>query len=431
MQKLGLKELIAIGVGGMIGGGIFSVMGLAVEVAGVLAPFAFFLGGLLALLTGYSYIKLATAYHSDGASFTYLEYAFPKRPIIGAFVGWVLVVGYVGTMALYAFTFGAYASEMMGTAANSAIRQFLSLAVVAIFMVVNLYGVKSAGRSEDLIVYGKIMLLGVLAFAGLGSVDVGQLQGWPTDSFDHVFMAGALIFVAYEGFELITNAVCETDHPALNIPRGIYGSILIVMVLYFVLSIVAVGSLSVEGLVAAKEYALAVAAEPAMGNAGRILVSIAAMLATASAINATMFGSSRMMAEMAASREMPAAFSFRNRGRVPWMAVVVVSVLTVVLTYNSGLEFIASFSSMTFLLVSLAVSLANLKLHAVTHANVWVVSAGSLLLLATISTLVVYLASHLPRTLAIISLMYGIVAVAVLLFEKKRARQAMPTDRLS
>ncbi|HKI61303.1 MAG TPA: APC family permease [Mariprofundaceae bacterium] len=417
---LGLRELIAIGVGGMIGGGIFSVMGLAVEIAGGLAPVAFFLGGILAFVTGYSYIKLATSYHTDGASFTYLEYAFPDRPVIGAFVGWVVVVGYIGTMALYAFTFGAYASELMGGPATGTDRQVLSTAIVAVFMVINLYGVKSTGSTEDLIVYGKILLLGILAFVGLGSVDFEQVQVWPAGKIDAVFMAAALIFVAYEGFQLITNGVCETENPSLNVPRGIYGSILIVMVLYCVLSVVAVGSLSVAQLVEAKEYALAVAVEPAMGNVGRVLVSIAAMLATASAINATMFGSSRMMAEMAVGKEMPTAFSFRNRSQVPWIAVVVVSVLTVVLTYNSGLEFIASFSSMTFLLVSLAVALANLKLHAFTHSNLWLVSSASVLLLATITTLIIYLADRMPHTLYVIATMYGVIGVAVWLFEKNR-----------
>jgi len=419
-NKLGLKELIAIGVGGMIGGGIFSVMGLAVEIAGGLAPVAFFLGGVLAFVTGYSYIKLATSYHSDGASFTYLEYAFPDMPVIGAYIGWVVVVGYIGTMALYAFTFGAYASELMGEAATGPVRQILSTAIVTIFMSVNLYGAKSTGSTEDLIVYGKILLLGILAFAGLGSVDFEQVKVWPAGNVEAVFMAAALIFVAYEGFQLITNGVCETENPSLNVPRGIYGSILIVMLLYCVLSMIAVGSLPVAQLVEAKEYALAVAVEPAMGNAGRILVSIAAMLATASAINATMFGSSRMMAEMAVGKEMPMAFSFRNRSRVPWIAVVAVAFLTVVLTYNSGLEFIASFSSMTFLLVSLAVSLANFKLRSFTHSNPWLVALASILLLATIGTLVIYLADHIPHTLGVIGGIYIVIGAAVWLFEKNR-----------
>ena len=112
--QFGLKELIAIGIGGMIGGGIFSVMGLAVEITGNATPIAFLLAGLLALVMGYSYVKLSVAFHSDGASFTYLEHAFPKHKFIGSITGWAVIIGYIGTMALYAFTFGAYGSELFG-----------------------------------------------------------------------------------------------------------------------------------------------------------------------------------------------------------------------------------------------------------------------------------------------------------------------------
>jgi amino acid transporter len=222
-------------------------------------------------------------------------------------------------------------------------------------------------------------------------------------------MAAALIFVAFEGFQLITNGVCETKDPEKNIARGIYGSIAIVTVIYIVLSLVSIGSLSEAELVAAEEYALAVAIEPSMGNAGRIIVSITALLATASAINATMFGASRMMAEMATEHEMPRAFSFRNRETVPWIAVVVLAVLTVIFTSFGGLELIASFSSFTFLLVSLAVNIANYRLRHKTGANPYYVILGSILLLFTLGTLVYYLAIHSPENLIWIISVYTVL----------------------
>lgn len=130
--QLGLKELIAIGVGGMIGGGIFSVMGLAVGITGNATPIAFALGGLLALVMGYSYVKLSLAFHNDGASFTYLEHAFPQHKFIGATMGWTVIIGYIGTMALYAFTFGAYSAQLLGET-NDLVRQMLSAGIVLFF----------------------------------------------------------------------------------------------------------------------------------------------------------------------------------------------------------------------------------------------------------------------------------------------------------
>ncbi len=406
--ELGLKELIAIGVGGMIGGGIFSVMGLAVGITGNATPIAFLLGGLLALIMGYSYVKLAVAFHSDGASFTYLEHAFPNHKFIGSITGWVVIIGYIGTMALYAFTFGAYGSELLGET-NTTIRQILSIGIVLIFMLVNLVGTTTLGKTEDLIVYGKIILLGILAFAGMQSIEVQKMTPIFDEGYISVVMAAALVFVAFEGFQLITNGVCETKNPKQNIARGIYGSIIIVTIIYVVLSIVAVGSLSQEELVASQEYALAVAVEPSMGNTGRVLVSIAALLATASAINATMFGASRMMAEMATEHEMPKAFSFRNRKTVPWIAVVVLSILTLIFTYFGGLELIASFSSLTFLFVSLAVNIANYKLRDLTGANSYFIILGISLLLFTITTLLYYLAEHSPQELIWILSIYVVI----------------------
>ena len=409
-EKFGLKELIAIGVGGMIGGGIFSVMGLAVGITGNATPIAFLLGGLLALIMGYSYAKLAVAFHSDGASFTYLEHAFPEHKFIGVITGWTVIMGYIGTLALYAFTFGAYGAELLGES-DGIVRQILSVGAVLLFMMVNLIGTKTLGKNEDLIVYGKIILLGLLALAGMQSIEIDRMQPVLDHGVISVFMAAALIFVAYEGFQLITNGVCETADPHKNIPRGIYGSIAIVTLIYVVLSTVAVGSISEAELVAAEEYALAVAAEPSMGNAGRILVSIAALLATASAINATLFGASRMMAEMAREHEMPQAFSFRNREEVPWIAVVVIALLTIVFTYFGGLELIAAFSSLTFLLVSLAINIANYKLRHRTKGNPYYIVLGTLLVIITIGTLLVYLFEHSPEILVWI---VGIYVVLVL-----------------
>ncbi|GAB4337087.1 MAG: amino acid permease [Desulfobulbaceae bacterium] len=418
---LGLKELLAIGIGAMIGGGIFSVMGLAVTITGNATPVAFVLGGILAMVAGYSYIKLALAFRDDGASFTYLEKAFPAYPFIASITGWTVILGYIGTMALYAFTFGAYGSELLGLADSQVLRRFLSVGIILFFMIINLYGAKSSGRAEDIIVYTKIMLLGLLAFAGARGIQPEELSPFLDRGIVSIFMAAALIFVAYEGFQLITNTVCESRDPVHNLPRSIYGAIGIVTCIYVGLSFVAVGSLPENTLIAAREYALAVAAEPALGNGGRVLVSIAALLATASAINATMLGASRMMAQMATEKEMPRAFSFRNRDAVPWIAVVTMAVFTIALTYFGGLELIAAFSSMTFLLVSLGVSLANLKLHAKTRSMPWLVIAGTVLLSATILTLVVYLLSHSMQQLAWMGSLYLFAVGADMIFKKQVA----------
>ncbi|RMH29493.1 MAG: amino acid permease [Planctomycetota bacterium] len=386
--SLGLWELVAIGVGGMIGGGIFSVLGIAVGIAGHAAPLAFALGGVIAVLAGYSYVKLALAYRDDGASFTYLERAFPKAPHIAGVMGWIIVVGYIGTLSLYAYTFGAYGADLFGSADSGVVRRFLSIGVLLVFLVVNLRGARTSGLTEDLIVYSKIALLALVGAFAMRSVRVERLTPIFDEGAGSVFIAGATVFVAFEGFQLITNAVIETKNPTHNIPRGIYASIVITTTIYVLLAVVAVGSLSQSELVEAKEYALAAAARPALGEAGTVIVGLAALLATSSAINATAFGASRLMSQIATERMLPRAFSFRRRDSdTPEIAIVVFIGLGIVFTSLGTLDIIATFSSLTFLLVSFGVGVANLRLRATTRANPGLILAGLAVVAVTIALL--------------------------------------------
>ncbi len=420
-EKLGLAELIAMGVGGMIGGGIFSVLGIAVGISGHATPLAFALGGLIAILAGYSYVRLALAYRDDGASFTYLERAFPKHPNIAGVEGWAVIVGYVGTLALYAFTFGAYGADLLGSDNDPAVRVALSTGVLLFFMVVNLRGVKSSGRTEDLIVYTKIILLAFFAFAGIRSVKSDHLLPVFDMGTSSVFIAGAMVFVAFEGFQLITNAITEIHDPDKNVPRGIYGSIIITTLIYLSVAIVAIGSLTAKELIDAEEYALAVAAEPALGNIGRALVGVAALLATSSAINATAFGASRMLSQMATEKMVPKAFSFRSRiGDVPVVGVITMTALGIAFTTMNSLGTIASFSSLTFLLVSLGVGIANYRLRTITHAKPMIVLCGIVVVVLTIGLLLSYMWVHDRSTLVNIGLIYGAVFVAEFAFSKRR-----------
>lgn len=422
-KNLGLIELIAIGVGGMIGGGIFSILGLAIDVSGHAAPFAFLIGSVIASIAGYSYVRLALTYHSDGASFTYLERAFPNALSIAGIAGWTIVVGYIGTLALYAFTFGAYSSHLFGLSQSMLVRSSLSTGSLLFFLGINLAGASAMGRAEDIAVYVKILLLAVLAVVGFNMIDTTRLR----PLFDHggssVLLGGALIFVAFEGFQLITNAVCETRDPERNIPRGLYGSIGITSIIYITIALVAVGNLDVSAIHAAEEYALAAVAKPILGKIGVITVDVAAMLATASAINATIFGASHLSFEMARDNLAPRAFSFRNRSGVPTTSAVTITILSVILAAFGGLELIASFSSLTFLLVSIAVCVANLRLRKQTQTAVTPVILGILLMGATVSLLIYYLAVHNVSALYFALLAYlsiGIIFIAFRQISKTR-----------
>ncbi|GBD93320.1 inner membrane transport protein YbaT [bacterium BMS3Abin05] len=363
-EKLDLKELVAMGVGGMVGGGIFSVLGLSVGLAGHAAYFAFAVGGIIALLTGHSYGKLGLAFRSDGGSFTYMEKTV-KNENIAAIGGWLLLVGYIGTLALYSYTFGIYGAAMTGSGPQILILQhFLESFILLLFLGINLYGIKAAGHTEVLIVLTKVIIL--FLFAGIGIYFVKSDHLFPifNTGGGNMIIGAAVIFVAYEGFELIPNAVHEMKNPGRDLPRSILISIIITIIIYLLVSFVAVGNLSGAMISKYKEYALAAAAKPFLGQAGFVLIGIGALLSTASAINATLFGTARLGMVMAQDKALPKAFSFRERTRdIPWLSLVLITLVTLVFVNVSDLTLISSFASSTFLLIFIFINYSAIKLH--------------------------------------------------------------------
>ncbi len=419
-DKLGLKELVAIGIGSMIGGGIFSVMGLANAIAGHATVFVFLMGGIIAVFAGYNYAKLAVTYRQDGASYTYLQHAFPNRPMIAAFVGWSVIIGYIGTLALYAYTFGAYGAAAIGYADNAIVRTILAFAILSLFLFINLRGVREAGESEDVIVFFKVAIMMTLGIIGLFYIEPAHFQPLFDKGFVSVLLSGALVFVAFEGFQLITNAVVETDNPEKNIPRAIYLSILIVTLIYVTLAISVLGILTFEEIQKAKEYAIAEALEPIFGRWGFTLASIAALLATSSAINGTLFGASRMLADIAQDGIFPSILAQRNHKMIPYYSLLLMFVMASLFVLFGALESIVAFSSITFLLVSLAVAIANLILRKKTGSNPLIILTSIVLMMATVGLMLWYLYHDDPKTLTDIGLIYLLIAILFLIFRRTK-----------
>ncbi len=421
-ETLSLKELIAMGVGGMVGGGIFSVLGLAVLQAGHAAPVAFALGGIIALITGLAYAKLGLAFRSDGGSFTYLEHAFRHKNIAGL-GGWLLLAGYIGTMALYAYTFGVYGAAMIGTSFLSpALNQhLLASLILLVFLGINLRGVKSAGSSEDVIVAVKLLILAIFAVVGLFSIKSNYLLPIFNRGGTQILMGAALIFVAYEGFELIPNAVNEMENPRRDLGRAIIYSIIITTIVYILVSLVAVGNLLPTDINKYKEYALAVAAKPALGQAGFLLIGLGALLSTASAINATMFGSARLGMAMAQEKELPRVFSYRERtADIPWVSMVVITALTLVFVNTANLTIISSFASSTFLLIFAAINLSALKIRHKVGMSLWLPLFGFVLTLASWGVLIGYLWQTDTKSLIGLAGAYFAIILTELLFSERR-----------
>ena len=361
--KLSLAETVAIGIGGMIGGGIFAVLGLAIAQAGHAVPLTLVVGGVIALLTGLSYAHLGLAFHGDGGSFTYIEHAF-GRPALAAVAGWLLVAGYVGTLALYATAFGAYGATLISGGAPTVLSGGLAALVLIVFLAINLGGAKTSGRTELIVVAIKLAILAVFALAGLFSATRQHFEPLFDRGWLAPLTAAALIFVAYEGFELIPNAIDEMDNPRVNLKRALVIAILATSAIYVVVALAALGNLTPAQIQHDQEYVLAVAARPTLGETGFVLIGIAALLSTASAINATLFGAARLAMVMANEQALPRVFSLRERTRpVPWAALVALTAAALVFALIAPLAIISTFASATFLLIFLAINLSAWRLR--------------------------------------------------------------------
>ncbi len=419
-REIHLKEAVALGIGGMIGGGIFSVLGLSVQMAGHASYIAFAGGGIVAALTGYSYAKLGVRYESEGGSFTYLEKAFSSN-YLATFGGWLLLAGYIATLSLYAFAFGAYgASFFAATPYHQLLLHLFATLVIAVFVGINLLGAKEAGVTEDLIVGVKLSILILFTGVGIFFVKGGNLFPVLDKGVAGTLMGAALIFVAYEGFELIPNSVNEMVHPEKTLPRAIYIAIGSVTVIYVLVALVAVGNLSVGQLVASKEYALAVAARPFMGQAGFVIIAIAALLSTASAINATLFGTARLGAVMATERDLPRMFSLRERTKdVPWASLIALGIVTIVFVNVGSLTAIASTSSAIFLTIFMLANIAHVRLHKTTGGSPIVSGTGAVACAAALITLGIYLFINARTSLILALAIYAVIALTARVFIKE------------
>ncbi len=420
--KLNLAEAVAIGVGGMVGGGIFSVLGLSASIAGHASFISFLFGGVIALLTGLSYSILGLKYRSEGGSFTYLSKGFSNQRV-AAIGGWLLVVGYLGTLSLYAYTFGAYGASMLVGADSETFvlwHHVLASGVILSFLAINLFGAKVTGTTELVIVAVKVLILVFFALVAMTTIKKEYVLPVFNTGFTSLLIASALIFVAYEGFELIPNAINELEDPDRNLRKAIVYSITITTILYVSVAFVAVGNLTPQEINTYKEYALAVAAMNRLHAFGFILIGIAALLSTSSAINATMFGTARLMHDMAVKRDLPRSFALKNKSHgVPIVSLLFVGVFSVVFVNIGNLSQIASFASVTFLAIFTTINLVALLLrHEIEIVWIWPF-LGFLLSLISFVSLLGYLFLQDVKTFLFIVVVYIVIILVELLFSKR------------
>ena len=389
-SQIGLKDAVAIGIGGMVGGGIFAVLGLAVDFARGGTPLAFLIAGIIASFTAYSYARLSLFFPDKGGTVHYINKAFGKNVFSGG-TNNLLWISYIVMLCLYASAFGSYGAKLIRITGDYTTDRHILLSSIILFSaVLNYISFKAVSIAESIAVFTKMIILSgfvIIGFYGLfSSPYIGQLSFSNWSPTLKLVSGGMIIFVAYEGFELIANAVPNLINPQKNVAKAFFISVISVVALYILIAIITVGSVSFDQIGKAQEYVLAVAAKPTLGKVGFTIIGITALISTFSAINSTLYGGSRVSFELGEDDEDPHEFTkiFLNQP----IGLLITTILTLVIGNILNLESISTAGSAGFLFIFALVNFSNYKLAKITQSKKYVSLFGALLCAMALFTLI-------------------------------------------
>ncbi|CAN5850997.1 APC family permease [soil metagenome] len=378
--KMGLLDAVMIGMGAMIGAGIFVLTGLAAEIAGPAAILVFGLNGVVTTFTALSYAELSGTIAKSGGG-----YAFVHQVLAGPWsflTGWALGFSYMVAGALYARGFGANMFELLSLYGVEPPQQIsvggvsidfgvivLAVVVVGLFALLNVASASATGRAETVVTMIKIAIL--VVFVGFG------LMAASTDAFTPLFPMGAgavlpamgLTFIAFEGYDLIATTAEDVEDPRHTIPRAIFISLVATVVIYLFVVYIAIGTLGADELGEAGETGIARAARtfmptlPLIGS-GAAVIAFGAVFSTVSALNAVLYASSRVAFDMGRNGQLPERVGTTSDTRdTPKVAVLLAAAVMVVAVMTAPIELVGNLSSLFFLVSFALVNVAVIKLR--------------------------------------------------------------------
>ncbi len=379
-RELRLLDITMIGVGAMIGAGIFVLTGIAAGVAGPALLLVFLLNGFVALLTAMAYAELGSAFHDAGGGYLWVKTSLPDPN--GFLSGWMSWFAHAVACSLYALGFGAY-FRLVLTAAGVprfewgflTLEKGLAIVVCALFAYINFRGASEAGKAGNVVTVGKVVVIALFVAAGLVIMGVRpDYQAAFTPFLSHgwggVFAAMGLTFIAFEGYEIIAQTSEEVENPKRNVPRAVFLSLLIVVPIYLLVAVVAIGAVVppagltiTEYLARERELALVSAANQFV-HGGGIAILVGGLLSTLSALNATIYSSSRVAFAMARDANLPQILGRVHEKRAtPHVAILASAVIVIVMAALLPIEDVAAAADIMFLLLFVQVNLALVQLR--------------------------------------------------------------------
>jgi len=392
-KSFGLWSAIFLGIGSMVGAGIFVLLGEAGAIAGNLVWVSFILGGIIALSAGYSLAKLAGAYPSRGGIVEYLVQCYGE----GVFSGSVSILFYISSIvgiAMVTKTFGVYAAHMFGQS-GTFYTDLYSLFILLVFVAINLAGSSSIAKSENIIVITKLSIIAIFTVAVFFYIKPELLSFKDAPAYKNIFFAISLTFFAYGGFNVIANTAEDMDDPKKTMMKAMIYSIAIVMVLYIAVVFAVFGNLPLKEIIKAQDYALAEAAKPVFGKIGFTIMAVAALISTSSSINANLYATTNITYQMAKDGDLPKVYE-----RNVWHSsegLIISAIFLVLMILFFKLSEIATIGSIYILFIHVFVHVGHLLKIGVTGASRAIILFSILTLMVTIVLALIYTARHVEN----------------------------------
>jgi amino acid transporter len=384
-----VRQAAFIGVGAMVGAGIFSLLGPAGEVAGAAVWLSFLIAGAIALLQGYSFSKFGARYPSAGGLLEYVQRAYGDGHFTGI-IAWLIYATNIVVTAMVAISFGSYASEMFTDGDASWLKVF-AVVVVVVMTLLNVAGSQAVANAQTVVVVVVLGSLIVFAIATLANIEPGLLDTSTYPSFTDIIASVALTFFAFLGFGVITFTAKDLSDPARQLPRAVYLALGIATAIYVAIALGVFGTLPVQNVIDAGATAIAVAAEPILGQLGFWMMSITALFATAGATNAGLYPATGLAQELSSKGQFPPLMG-AGTGRIP-NGLLFTALGSIVLVLIFDLSAVASIGSAIALVVFTLITAGHLRVRAETGARAWllllgVLSSGIVLIAFAVTTLV-------------------------------------------
>ncbi len=431
-HEFSLGETVSMMVGGIVGGGIYAALGVVVSVAGPAAWMAYLFAGLIALCAGYSYIHLNKNSDDNGASVTFIESYWGNTTVAGM-VGWTLLIGYIGTMAMYGYAFGAFSQHMLPIerVMGVPLRPVLSTLVILAFMALNVLGVRETGIAEDVLVALKVAIILVFGFWGVWFAAQQQSLALGTSNIGFSPLVGAAVtFVSYEGWQLLFYDQETIENPDETLRRATYVALPVALLIYLLVAIATTNLLPQQVVKQHADVALMIAAGKFMPPIGVTLVGLSALFSTGSAINATLFSSALYAKNMLTDGLLPDQFGDADKSGAPTRTVLIIGVLTVLFTVYGSLEGITSFASLSFIVVFGAMNFLAIQERGSLDANPYVPAVGFAGSLLFLPLMVYYLYTQEPAVFNAVALLsLAVIGVELLYFERESIEDGLRTAK--